>query len=434
MKLSTGIAALVLGCRTAFAAVPLYGQCGGINHTGETTCVSGAYCSILNEWYHQCLPGTATTVPGTTPPGTPVTTTPPAAATGFVKTSGTRFTLNGSKYTVVGGNAYWVGLSGLSTTDMRQAFADVARAGGTTLRTWGFNDVTSQSGNWYQSWSGSSPTINTGSSGLQNFDNVVAAAKANGVRLIVALTNNWADYGGMDVYVKQILNSGNHDLFYTNAQVKTAFKNYIKAFVGRYANEPTIMAWELANEPRCKGSTGTTSGSCTPASVTAWAREMSAYIKSIDGNHLVALGDEGFYNNPSAPTYPYQGGEGIDFDVNLAISSIDFGTFHSYPEHWGQSGNIQGWGTQWIADHAASQNRIGKPVILEEFGVTTNKDTVYTAWFNQIASSGLAGDLVWQSGSRLSAGSTHDDGYAVYPDTSVYTLLSNHAATMKNRA
>ena len=32
-------------------------------------------------------------------------------------------------------------------------------------------------------------------------------------------TNNWADYGGMDVYVRQIAGSANHDLFYTNANV-----------------------------------------------------------------------------------------------------------------------------------------------------------------------------------------------------------------------
>lgn len=67
-------------------------------------------------------------------------------------------------------------------------------------------------------------------------DNVVAAAEANGLRLIVALyvsypyhnpsplifcrTNNWSDYGGMDVYVNQILGSGQpHDYFYTNANV-----------------------------------------------------------------------------------------------------------------------------------------------------------------------------------------------------------------------
>jgi mannan endo-1,4-beta-mannosidase len=32
------------------------------------------------------------------------------------------------------------------------------------------------------------------------FDKVVNAATKVGVKLIVALTNNWADYGGMDVY------------------------------------------------------------------------------------------------------------------------------------------------------------------------------------------------------------------------------------------
>jgi len=326
-----------------------------------------------------------------------------------------------------------MGLIGLSVANMNAAFADIAKAGGTTVRTWGFNEVTSPNGDYYQSWSGSAPTVNTGSTGLQNFDNVVAAAKANGIRLIVALTNNWSDYGGMDVYVKQLLNSGNHDLFYTDATAQNAYKNYVKTFVGRYVNEPTILGWELANEPRCKGSTGTSTGTCTTATVTAWIKTLSAYIKSVDSNHLVAIGDEGFYNQPSAPTYPYQGTEGIDFDVNLAISTVDFGTFHAYPESWGQGGNSTDWGVQWIADHATSQNKAGKPVIMEEFGVTSNQATVYTAWFNEIVSSGLAGDLVWQSGSHLSSGDTPNDGYAVYPDGPVYPVLTSHAAAMKTR-
>lgn len=77
--------------------------------------------------------------------------------TEFVKTVGTQFTLDGSKFTVVGwgvlsyimtlrgiwpglhlfisrGNAYWVGLKGLSVADMNKAFADIAKAGGTTVR------------------------------------------------------------------------------------------------------------------------------------------------------------------------------------------------------------------------------------------------------------------------------------------------------------
>jgi mannan endo-1,4-beta-mannosidase len=48
---------------------------------------------------------------------------------------------------------------------------------------------------------------------------------------------------------------------------------------------------------------------------------------SIDSNHLVALGDEGFYNRPGQP-YPNGGSDGVDFDANLMISSLDFGTLH----------------------------------------------------------------------------------------------------------
>lgn len=40
----------------------------------------------------------------------------PTAASGYVKTSGTGFTLNGAAFSVVGSNSYWVGLTGLSTT------------------------------------------------------------------------------------------------------------------------------------------------------------------------------------------------------------------------------------------------------------------------------------------------------------------------------
>jgi mannan endo-1,4-beta-mannosidase len=32
-------------------------------------------------------------------------------------------------------------------------------------------------------------------------------------------TNNWSDFGGMDVYVKALTGSSNHDLFYTDAKV-----------------------------------------------------------------------------------------------------------------------------------------------------------------------------------------------------------------------
>ena len=116
----------------------------------------------------------------------------------------------------------------------------------------GFNDVTTpqEYGAYYQLWQDGVATFNTGDYGISRFDAVVASAKAHGIRLIVSLTNNWSDYGGMDVYVSQLNPGGTHDTFYTNEKVIAAYENYISEFVGRYLDEPTIMACELANEPR----------------------------------------------------------------------------------------------------------------------------------------------------------------------------------------
>lgn len=189
-------------------------------------------------------------------------------------------------------------------------------------------------GAYYQLWQNGVATFNTGDFGISRFDAVVASAKAHGIRLIVALTNNWSDFGGMDVYVTQLNPGGTHDTFYTDETIIAAYETYISNFVGRYVNETAIMAWELANEPRCAGSTGTPSAACdtTGSTINTWAKTISAYIKSIDPNHLVAIGDEGWFQEANPPTYPYAPYLGVDFVKNLEISTLDFGTFHNYPE------------------------------------------------------------------------------------------------------
>lgn len=56
---------------------------GGIGYIGETTCVSGYVCEIINEWYSQCLPVTATSVvsiPTSVSPPPPPSNTPPVAS------------------------------------------------------------------------------------------------------------------------------------------------------------------------------------------------------------------------------------------------------------------------------------------------------------------------------------------------------------------
>ncbi|KAF8836771.1 glycoside hydrolase family 5 protein [Paxillus ammoniavirescens] len=358
--------------------------------------------------------------------------------TGFVKAEGQGFTLNGEPYTVFGSNSYWVGLMGHTADEMNVAFRDIAATGATTVRTWGFNEVTTPSGDYYQLWNGSTPTINYGPTGLENFDNVIAAAKANGIRLIVSLTNNWSDYGGMDVYVNQIIGRGQpHDYFYTNSQIIAAYQNYVRAWVERYINEPTIFAWELANEPRCTGSTSSaSSGTCTTTTITNWVKTMSAYIKSLDRNHLLGVGDEGWFNWSHSMDGSYNGSHGIDFDVNLAIDTIDFGTFHLYPFSWSEeTPSAMIWGHDWIKNHRDSQAKYNKPVLMEEFGVPPeqNRMATYENWYSTVVDSGLTGILIWQAGSNFTNGPTPDDGYAVYPDTPVYHMEQAYSVLLKAR-
>ena len=62
---------------------------------------------------------------------------------------------------------------------------------------------------------------------------------------------------------------------------------------------------------------------------------------------------------------------------------------------WGETTDPAEWGVGWIENHAASQKAQDKPVILEEFGITSNMTATYELWYPAIINSGLAGDLIW---------------------------------------
>lgn len=341
-----------------------------------------------------------------------------AAPAGFVYTEGSNFMLDGEVFRFGGANNYYLHYKSELMIDdvLNDALAMNLRV----IRCWAFMDGPGQEGIMIQ------PALGEyNDSGFARLDYTLYRAETLGLKLILVLTNNWDDFGGMSQYV-QWTGAGSHDDFYTNSQCKQAYKDYANYLINRvnpytgkkYKESPAIFAWELANEPRCQSDpSGDT--------LVSWANEMSAYIKSLDPYHLVSVGDEGFFNRPGSSDWFYSGGEGVDWDRLIALPNIDFGTVHLYPDHWGKDVN---WGTQWIIDHAGQD----KPIILEEYGIRGNKESVYPAWCDAVLDHGYAGSCFWILTGIQDDGNLYADydGFRVTYPSAVATILANHAMEM----
>ncbi|KAM0322179.1 hypothetical protein ACHAQA_009669 [Verticillium albo-atrum] len=371
------------------------------------------------------------------------------AAAQYVSVDGEHFQVDGKDFIFAGSNAYYWPFSNVDVELGMEAALD---AGLNVFRTWGFNDQNSTyDPNGLPKYGEGDPStvfqkfLPDGSVeiNLKPLDAVVAAAEKTGMKLVIALTNNWADYGGMDVYTVN-LGFKYHDDFFREPTIKAAYKNYLSEVVTRYADSPAIFAWEIANEPRC-GADGTRnlprSDNCTPELLLEWTDEISTYVKSLDANHLVTWGGEGGFNRESDDHF-YNGGDGTDFDAELALPNIDFGVFHSYPDWWSKTVE---WTNTWIRDHAAAGRTVGKPVVHEEYGWMTNEARqqqlgktapegrieVISGW-QAISVEEKMSDMFWQFGfSGYSTGRNHDDGFTIFlDDEEAKTLVYDHAATV----
>jgi mannan endo-1,4-beta-mannosidase len=210
----------------------------------------------------------------------------------FASTSNLQFTIDGKTGYFAGSNSYWIGFL-TNNADVDLVFDHMKESGLKILRVWGFNDVNTVPGQgtvYYQLHANGKSTINTGADGLQRMDYVVHSAEKRGIKLIINFVNNWDDYGGMNAYVKAY-GETDHNAFYSNENIQKAYRQYIKAVVSRYTNSPAVFAWELANEPRCKG--------CDTEVLYQWIKSTSQYIKSLDKRHMVCIGD-GLSPSPSA--------------------------------------------------------------------------------------------------------------------------------------
>lgn len=156
---------------------------------------------------------------------------------------------------------------------------------------------------------------NLHSLGIARLDAVVHYAEQYGLKLVLPLANEWDDLGGINTYTTAFGCSETD--FFSDTTCQGAYQDWISFVVNRYKASTAIFAWELMNEPRCTG--------CDTSVITNWASTTSAFIKSLDSDHMVTVGDEGWFNNTSIETsYPYGGGVGVDWEALLKIDTLDY--------------------------------------------------------------------------------------------------------------
>lgn len=392
---------------------------------------------------------------------------------GFVTVKNGQFMLNGKEFRFAGTNNYYMHYE----SDKMQSDVLDAAVGMNfkVLRVWGFlNGMTSQNRD-HNVYGMVKPPMD-GESGqfgvpeseknvkgvkdaFERLDYTVAEAGKRNLKLVIALNNYWADFGGLEqasAWQKWFDLKKSTD-FYTSDPAKAAYRSYVKYLLTRvntytgiaYNEDPTIMAWELMNEPRNPDDK-------TGKVLTAWADEMSAYMKSLAPLQLCAVGDEGAFVRKGATgfmnegTYMYNGTQGTDFDALLALRNIDYGTYHLYPEGWGIVPDaVQGWGVKYIEDHIDSGKAAGKPVVLEEYGIAATGDqnrlAIYDSWNRTVYEKGGAGSMVWiltaSNDKELVDNPPGDgiyddyDGFRVMNDDSaVSNLLREYARKMAGEA
>lgn len=410
---------------------------------------------------------------------------------GFVYADGSKFMCDGSPYYYGGTNCYY--LTYKSKSEVKNVFDDASKMGLKVIRIWGNLDVgkktgkiDSQSGHevfegnndgtgekdgvYFQYWDDKAgkPVVNEGEDGLRRLDYVIKQAEEHNMKLVITFTNYWEAFGGMGQYVKwyqmsQGKSVGNSKVdekdtcdFYTNETIKGWYKDYIKTLLNHtnyYTGEKlmdseAVFSWELSNEPRC-----TVDEFCKDDILYNWAKEMSAYVKSIDPYHMVSVGDEGFYNlgyqeaaKQDLPSAAYSGYYGVDFNKLMTIDTVDFGTPHMYVDQWGF--DLGDDDLEWIKRHAQTTASADKPVIFEEFGLTdkTKRDAAYSDWLDIVTGDyyegvEYQGFNYWMIASYLDDGTLYQDydGYTVYgPEgvdktDSTRTLMMNAAAKMEKK-
>ena len=383
--------------------------------------------------------------------------TDPAVKSGFVHIQNGSFALDGNEFRFAGSNAYYLpNYNKLDPTVVERTFNTFNAAGISVVRMWAFYDGYDCG---YSSVDNNENVIQTApgiynEAALRDLDFIIARGKQQNIRFILPLINYWDELGGIcqyNTWAGASNPSANMEFFLSNKKTQLWFKEYIYMLLNRvntytgvaYKNEPAIFSWQIMNEGRNSGQ--------DPAILRDWYQEIAQYIKSIDPNHLVGTGEEGFdHNKPSVYSidqysnrYPLRANEGTSYLMNTAIPEIDYGNAHWYPSEYGFghtiTQNLLTAQNAWLRDHLQIAKRFGKPFILGEYGFPgwgdKRVETMYTALWSEAEEIGLDGSLLWQLTSDYTK-CTEFGGNICWPsgreDTELFLAFMDHIYTMQH--
>lgn len=197
---------------------------------------------------------------------------------------------------------------------------------------------------------------------------------------------------------------------YANRDAVALYRKHIRSLLARrnsvngvaYAQDPAIMSWQLANEPRPGGSKAAIAAN--REAYLAWIAETAALIRAGAPRHLVSLGQEG--------TQATNGDAGLVAD---AQAQVDYVTAHISPLNWGWVAESDLAGTwpesrrkvaDYIAAHVAIAEGLGKPLVIEEFGfprdgeayapeaATTFREAYYGVIYDAVEASWRSGGVI----------------------------------------
>ena len=216
---------------------------------------------------------------------------------------------------------------------------------------------------------------------LTGLDFVLAEMGKRNMKGVLCLNNFFYWSGGMAQYVswftgEEIPYPEEHSWdaymrfsarFYTLPKATKLYYDLIEKLVSRkntitnvlYVNDPTIMSWQLANEPREFGH---------DKKYFKWVKKSSDLIRKLDKNHLICIGNEGILDNLVGSTYK----------KTAALKNINYLTVHLWPENWGWYApknpdesfeTTRRKSIAYLEKNAEVSRSVLKPIVLEEFGL-----------------------------------------------------------------